>query len=470
MRVLAASGLALLAACRVSAVHHPEAPAIAATVPIGPGGALHGVAASGHRTFAALSAIEPTTIKTTAGPAADPFAGEPSSAPAAKTTIEARDGAHLAWRVVLAGNGGPLAATPPTPPDVRGGISATLYVGLADAADAKGVRPRGEPSATLVALSTAAGGERWRLGIASTEWSVISSIAAATDGGAIVAGSFSGTLRIAEKIVSSAGRSDGFVARITPEGRVAWIVRVGGIVADSVQGVAMRGDRIAIAGTFGETAELLGAPLPAADDRVPFADVFVAELDANGARRWVATFGSAQEDACAGVAIADDDSVAVAATLRDSAKLAGAPYTVHGAADGFVAWYSPAGAPGAVVQIGGTDFDGIRAITAAGDGVVAAGFFSGRLPIGGRTLVAGGGDDSFVAAIAPSGAVTSAWAVTGPGREEVTALARIPGGFVAGIAHTAEASVDGDATKLPAPADPMGGAGLAVRPLLTPAK
>jgi hypothetical protein len=113
------------------------------------------------------------------------------------------------------------------------------------------------------------------------------------------------------------------------------------------------------------------------------------------------------------------------------------------------------------VLVGGSDFDGLRAIAAVGDKVVVGGFFSGQLELGDRSLTAGGGDDSFIAAFDENGAVATAWQVGGEGREEITAVSAIAGGFVAGIAHTAAASVDGVA--LTAPKDPMRGGALIVR-------
>jgi hypothetical protein len=59
--------------------------------------------------------------------------------------------------------------------------------------------------------------------------------------------------------------------------------------------------------------------------------------------------------------------------------------------------------------------------------------------------------------------VIQAWPVSGAGREEITALNAIPGGFVAGIAHTAAVTVDRDA--LPAPRDPLSGTAIVVRPV-----
>ena len=178
----------------------------------------------------------------------------------------------------------------------------------------------------------------------------------------------------ARTVVSSAGRNDGFVAELTTSGAVRWLVRVGGSGADSVQGVAARGDRVAIAGVFTAGAELLGEPLVAFDEKLPFADGFVAELDASGARRWQQTFGGKLDDAVAGVAIDSKNRVIVAATVRDSIRIGGRDLATRGPADGLVAWFSPAGDPGSSTIIGGSEFDGLRAIAAIDDRVVVAGF------------------------------------------------------------------------------------------------
>src|SRR5206468_2250670 len=83
----------------------------------------------------------------------------------------------------------------------------------------------------------------WQIAFDSTDWAIVSSLAGAPDGGAIVGGSFAGTLRASARVVSTAGGSDGFVARVSPSGEVAWLVRLGGAGADAVQGVAAAGGR-----------------------------------------------------------------------------------------------------------------------------------------------------------------------------------------------------------------------------------
>ena len=457
---LALLALPLVVACR-GAEHPSSGTAASFAVELGRSGeTLRGVAGDGMRVYVAR--------------------GETTH-----SEIEARDAmaGRLAWSVTLPGSAGALAAIPGA---VVVSMSATGQLAQPELGAA--VALHGEPSGLVVALDAATGRPRWRVPVDGTEFAVITSIAGIVDPAkgtrvsVVIGGLFSGTIRIGDAtnaglpgaptgrtVVSSAGRTDGFVAALTSDGSVLWVDRVGGPGADAIEGVAARGDRIAIAGMFAGGAELMGENLPALDERLPFADGFVAELDLTGARRWAQTFGGKADDAVTGVAIDSKQRVAVAATLRTAFTLGDRELEVRGAADGLVAWYSPAGALGASTLIGGTDFDGLRAITAIDDRVVVAGFFRGTLALGTHTLDAGGGDDSFLVTVNATGQLEKAWHLAGTGREEITALTPIPGGFVAGIAHTAALVIaspgsPGDEDTLPAPSDPTSGAAVISRP------
>jgi hypothetical protein len=394
------------------------------------GSALRDVVADGSTTYAALA----------------------STGPEHGSLIEARRGGTIAWTATPAATVGELAVAGPLLVAAIEG-SGTLAIGTP-------VDLRGDPGAILAAYDRGTGALRWRLAVDSTEWALVSSLAAIGDD-VLVAGSFGGTLRIGAKVVSSAGGSDGFVARVTAAGQIAWIVRLGGAGADSVQGVAATATRIAIAGTVTSGAELHGVPLPPIDERLPYGDAFVAELDASGARKWSATFGSRADDAVAGVAIDASGRIAVAASVHDIVQVGSTTVSTKGPGDGLVVWYGDGGERGATAVLGGADFDGLRAITAVGDHVIVGGFFSGTLDLAGRTFTAGGGDDAFLAALDSNGAVATAWHVGGAGREDIASLSALPGGFIAGVAHTAAASIDDET--LAAPADPASGAALVVR-------
>ncbi|HEU0029317.1 MAG TPA: hypothetical protein VFQ53_01705 [Kofleriaceae bacterium] len=401
---------------------HPTAPAGSLTLEIG--GPIRGVAGDGVVAYAATGTAE-------------------------RTTLSAYRGNRPAWSATLAGNGGPLART-------RSLVVAAL-AGHDKIAD---VAVRGAPAAVLAAFDGGSGAPRWKLPIDSSEWSVVTALAVAGDD-VVVGGSFAGTLRAGGRVVSSAGKSDGFIAHVTAAGQVAWLLRTGGPGADAVQGIAVAGDRIAITGTFTAGAELLGVPFNAIDERAPFTDVFVAELDSGKAQlEWAVSFGGRLPDSVAGIAIDGKGRIAVAATVRDAVKIAGAELAVHGSSDGIVVFFSKDGQPGTKLVLGGFEFDGTSAIAAAGDQIVVGGFYAGQLQLGERALRADGGDDAYLVAL-DGGRITHVWPVAGPGREDITAIASVPGGFVAGVGHTAGVQIDGQ--PLASPKDPMSGGGLVIR-------
>jgi hypothetical protein len=391
------------------------------------GGSLRGVAADGSTTFAAVAS----------------FGVQP------KSVIEARRGKAIAWSTPLAGGPGPIALG-----------SGLLGITLSGAGTVAGLELRGEPGVVVAALDAASGAVKWKLAIDSSEWAVPSSIAA-IGGGFVVGGTFSGTLRAADKIVSSAGKLDGFVARLSATGQVEWLIRVGGPHADAVLGVATDGQRIAITGTFATGAELQGEPLLAADDKAPTVDVFVAELDGKGARKWAQSFGGKLDDSVAGIAIDGRGRLAVAATLRDMLKIDVHDITARGGSDGVVVFFDKAGSPGPVVNLGGSDKDSLSAIAASGDKLIVSGLFAGPLQLGRETLNASG-DDAYLVAL-DGVQIAQVWPIKGAGREDITALSSIPGGFVAGLAHSTSATIDGQT--LASPKDPTSGFGLVVEPV-----
>lgn len=429
LRSSLAFGLALVACKGAERPHVPSAGS--QTLSVGRSGfSLRGVASDGASTYAALTS-----------------SGLPHT-----SVIEARRGSAITWTAKPAGMIGPLAIVGPL---LVGSVEGTGQVAVGPP-----VELRGDPAAIIAAYDRATGALRWRLAVDSTEWALVSSVTAIGND-LLVGGSFGGTLRIGAKVVSSAGGSDGFLARVTPAGQLVWIVRLGGAGADSVQGVAATATRIAIAGTVTSGAEIHGAALPPIDERLPYGDAFVAELDGNGARTWSATFGSRADDAVAGVAIDASGRIAVAASVHDVVRVGSATLTARGTGDGLVVWYGEGGEIGATTLVGGSDFDGLRAIAAVGNRIVVGGFYSGTLELAGEKLTAGGGDDAFLAALDASGTVATAWHVGGAGREEITSLSALPGGFIAGVAHTAAATIDDDT--LAAPADPASGAAIVVR-------
>ena len=331
---------------------------------------------------------------------------------AAGTTVARFDAGAAGWRRELGANGGAVA--------LAGDVVAVAVSGRG-AFEGLPFGLRGEPGAAIVGLEAASGATRWTVGVGSTEWVIVRAVAA-REGGFLVAGAFTGTLRVGDRVVTSAGSTDGFWARVGSDGAVVSLARLGGASADAIAGIAaLPGGGVAIAGTYTGAATAVDAELAALYPGPPSADGFVARLGADDRLAWIRTWGGPEGDACAGV-VATADGVAIAGTVRGVVDVAGRRLDVRGATDGLVAYFDGAGAVKNAFLVGGDDLDGLAAITGRGDTVIAAGWFAGTLAAPAGTLVAAGGDDPLLAIATPDGPAALV-PVRAPGTAAIHALA-----------------------------------------------
>jgi hypothetical protein len=300
---------------------------------------------------------------------------------------------------------------------------------------------------------------------ASAGSTVVKAVVATDDGGAIVAGSFTGHIAFAADTVLDAARSTGFVARYRRDQRLVWVypfASEGGtvVVADLA---ALGTDEVAVAGWFDGTLVLLSA----SDDsmmRVPSAgdlDAFVMRLASDGSVRWVKRAGGPGDDIVRGVAASTDPSgatsIALTGAIVDGAVFgrgevaetrapvgAGPVFAARLDGEGTLAWVRFAGggvpgqgygvahdAAGGVAVTGyvngvaafGNDVNGapVSIDPAMGRAFVARWDVAGRLlwalPIGG---LAGEGD---AIAVAPDGGIIAAGLFQGRARFGLDAAA-----------------------------------------------
>lgn len=339
-------------------------------------------------------------------------------------------GGSPAWTRTLDADAGPIAVH-------QGGIAA-IAVGGTGPFPALPFGLRGDPGAALLGFDAATGAPRWTLGVGATDWVIVRAVAPDGDG-FLIGGVFSGTLRVGDRVVTSAGGSDGFWAAVGADGAVRSLARMGGPSADAIAGVvALPGGGLAIAGTYTDRATVIDAELAAIYPGPPAADGFVAALGADGALAWVRTWGGALGDTCAGVAVTAD-GLAIAGTVRDVVDVAGRRLDAAGPADGLIAYFDRGGAVRAAYLVGGADLDGLTAIVAHGDDVIAAGFFAGTV----AGVAASGGDDPMIA-IARPGGVEAIVPVRASGAAAVHALAADARGWVLAIGSATAAAIGDD--------------------------
>ncbi|HVV86111.1 MAG TPA: hypothetical protein VHE35_23795, partial [Kofleriaceae bacterium] len=273
---------------------------------------------------------------------------------------------------------------------------------------------RGMPGAAVVLLG-ADGAPLRTIGVGATRWAMVRALA--FDGDALlVGGAFAGTLRIGDRVVTSAGGVDGFWARVDGAGAVVSLARLGGHGFDAVTGLAVLTDgRLAITGTFTGKAELLDTVLDSAKDDQVGGDGFVAVVDAAGALAWARTWGGTLEDTAAGVVALAGGELAIAGTVTGEVEVAGRRLVTAGASDGLVAILGVDGAVRGATLVGGADVDSLTALAAAPGGarVLVAGRYSGALATRTGDVATPTADAAFVALVDRDGVVAAAPIVTG---------------------------------------------------------
>jgi enterochelin esterase-like enzyme len=188
-------------------------------------------------------------------------------------------------------------------------------------------------------------------------------IAAAPDGGAYLAGYTKGALDGA-----NAGDKDAVVARITPDGQVAWARQLGGTGEDKAFGVAADASGAFVVGST--PAGLPGArPLGGSDG-------WIARYTADGVKQWVSTVGGPDDDTLTAVTV---NAAGLAVATGESN---GDVMTVAYSAAGKQKWTNTVSTPAE---------DAGAAITpVAGGGVEVIGYTGGQVgvPAGGADILA----------------------------------------------------------------------------------
>jgi hypothetical protein len=258
-------------------------------------------------------------------------------------------------------------------------------------------------------------------------------LAALSDGSVAVTGGLTGTAVFAEGEANETSlvgvnrfEVDGFLAKYTPEGRLAWVKRIETVedtrssaVGEALSPLANGG--FALGGVFHGQA-VFGRAEPQQTTLVGEGS-FVAHYDAQGTLVWARQVDRA---AARDLATFADGTTVLVGTFNQTATFGLAEtrqttLTTRGSDDGFVASFEPNGAFGWVRQIGGYDPDLALAVAARADGAsLVTGRFRGPATFdagGTRGQVLQGMDDLFVAEYGQDGTLAWLKSAGGPGED-----------------------------------------------------
>jgi uncharacterized delta-60 repeat protein len=226
-----------------------------------------------------------------------------------------------------------------------------------------------------------------------------------------------------QKILTSAGIEDIFIARYNTDGSLAWAKRAGGTSWEIGSAITNLSDNsIVVTGYFSDLAtfgpgDIYQTTLTSAGGY----DIFVARYNPDGSIIWATRAGSASgwNDWGRGITSLSDNSTVVTGWFSDLATFgSGEPnqtvLTSAGVWEIFVARYNPDGTLAWAKSAEGAGYDYSSGITALSDNSsVITGAFEGSAIFGSgepnqTILTSGGGDQFFIARYNPDG--TLAWA------------------------------------------------------------
>jgi hypothetical protein len=138
----------------------------------------------------------------------------------------------------------------------------------------------------------------------------------------------------------SAGGTDVFLAKLDPQGGLAWAARFGDAQNQFGYAVAVTPtDDILLAGQFKGSMDFGGGPLSSAGGSD---DAYVVRLGAGGSHLWSAAFGDFSDQKASAVACDSLGDIAFTGAIQGSADFGSGLLTSAGGWDAFVAKRSPA--------------------------------------------------------------------------------------------------------------------------------
>lgn len=243
-----------------------------------------------------------------------------------------------------------------------------------------------------------------------------------------VTGEFSQSVSFGGPALSSAGGTDVFIAKYSPNGAHAWSRRGGGTNTDNPTSIAVdSAGNVVVVGAFFGTADFGGGNHISAGNN----DVFVAKYDSGGTHLWSQRFGDTGYDGALAVAIDPHDNIYMTGYFDVKIDFGGGTLSSAGSSDIFVVKFDDGGGHLWSQRFGGTLSDVGRAVACRGTGAVTlAGHFQATANFGGGNLTSAGDDDVFMVDLTHAG--THRWSrrLGSVYEDNALAVAVDPGGSV----------------------------------------
>jgi len=252
-------------------------------------------------------------------------------------------------------------------------------------------------------------------------------------GNILLAGTFQGTINLGGSTLTSGGKDDIFIAKLTSTGQHVWSKSFGDGYNQNATGIAADPDgNIIVTGGFVGNVNFGGGTLTS--DTIFFQDVFIAKFGADGTHVWSKRFGDKNIQQPRGLAVDNAGNTIIVGYFQNDVDFGGGTLTSAGLFDAFVAKFNPAGQWQWNKRIGDPSNQQARAVVVdAQNNVYVGGEASGTVDFGSGPLTAEGAPSAFVVKYDQQG--TSVWGHVskGSGMAATHAVAVGPSGAVAAV-------------------------------------
>lgn len=273
-------------------------------------------------------------------------------------------------------------------------------------------------------------GYSWMKGYGNASADEISDVTVDNQGNIYVTGTFSETLTIDAYSVVSAGNTDFYIAKMTPEGSVVWLKSGGSTAEEQANSIAVDADgNVYVVGLSNDYTSFDGNAFPSLGAK----DGFLLKLDNDGNFVYVRTLGCYQDDNAFGVAVGRDNTVVVTGTYRYALQIGPLSFyqDARGGNDAFLVKFDASGNLLWAMNYASSLPDYGRFVACdASNNVYLAGEFKGTMSMDGSNLQSPNDLNVFLAKFDESGTVQWAAQRGASGNDSVKALAVTSAGDV----------------------------------------
>jgi hypothetical protein len=224
-------------------------------------------------------------------------------------------------------------------------------------------------------------------------------LAVDASGNVLITGSFVGTVDFGGPTLTSAGGADVYVAKLDPSGNHIWSKRFGDTLNQVGAGIATdaAGD-VYFTGYLYGAMDFGGGTLTS----VSGVDTYVVKLDPAGNHLWSMRGGGIGDQAAVRVAVDPVGNVSFVGIAVGTGTYGGPALTSAGATDILVAKYDPSGKHLWSKLFGNPATQGVKGLASDSHGnLVITGLLYGPTDFGGGPIIAGGGEDTYIAKLSP---------------------------------------------------------------------